>query len=405
MIRFSALLVALAIGLLVAGVAASSLPLVYVSIAVCAVAALLLGGRCAAALVGNFRHRHQANGQPVRGQPGRCPARPPPAGPPSARPQPGSSWRSEAAAAQPGRAWLASGRTPGMAGFPGRSRRWPRPRPGRGPGCRAGARDRPAEADRAARGDRRPGARAGQPGARRSQPEQPAAAAEPIHAAATDDLWDRVNEELESAGKRDSGRLSWPAGDFSIPSGMSLPAEPPEPADARWPEPASGRGPVAARRWLAAAQHARRATGRSRRPRSRPAPGRRPGHESRGPELGPAAREAAAAEPAERDDMPGVPRLGCARPAGGGQEDEAQRTVLPEDGAQGRHAQQGSARDDTAQDNTVPSRTVPVQAGAQWRRVPGMRPARTMRTWPRCGRSGRRQARVPSPPWCPVRPP
>ena len=42
MIRFSALLVALAIGLLVAGVAASNLPLVYVSIAVCAVAALLL---------------------------------------------------------------------------------------------------------------------------------------------------------------------------------------------------------------------------------------------------------------------------------------------------------------------------------------------------------------------------
>ncbi len=42
MIRFSALLVALAIGLLAAGVAASSLPLVYVSIAVCAVAALLL---------------------------------------------------------------------------------------------------------------------------------------------------------------------------------------------------------------------------------------------------------------------------------------------------------------------------------------------------------------------------
>ena len=42
MIRFSALLVALAIGLLVAGVVASSLLLVYVSIAVCAVAALLL---------------------------------------------------------------------------------------------------------------------------------------------------------------------------------------------------------------------------------------------------------------------------------------------------------------------------------------------------------------------------
>ena len=49
MIRISALLVALAIGLLVAGVAASSLPLVYVSIAVCAAAALLLA-------VGVLRH-------------------------------------------------------------------------------------------------------------------------------------------------------------------------------------------------------------------------------------------------------------------------------------------------------------------------------------------------------------
>ena len=42
MIKTSALLVVLAIGLLVAGVLASSLPLVYVSIGVCAVAALLL---------------------------------------------------------------------------------------------------------------------------------------------------------------------------------------------------------------------------------------------------------------------------------------------------------------------------------------------------------------------------
>ena len=42
MIKTSALLVVLAIGLLVAGVLASSLPMVYVSIGVCAVAALLL---------------------------------------------------------------------------------------------------------------------------------------------------------------------------------------------------------------------------------------------------------------------------------------------------------------------------------------------------------------------------
>ena len=42
MIKTSALLVVLAIGLLVAGVLASSLPMVYISIGVCAVAALLL---------------------------------------------------------------------------------------------------------------------------------------------------------------------------------------------------------------------------------------------------------------------------------------------------------------------------------------------------------------------------
>ncbi|HEX9537063.1 MAG TPA: hypothetical protein VGA04_02700, partial [Streptosporangiaceae bacterium] len=55
MIRFSALLVAVAIALLVSGVIASSLPLVYVSIGGCAVAALLLA-------VGVYRHRQQIFG-------------------------------------------------------------------------------------------------------------------------------------------------------------------------------------------------------------------------------------------------------------------------------------------------------------------------------------------------------
>ena len=55
MIKASALLVALAIGLLVAGVVASSLLMVYVSIGVCAVAALLLAAGVLCALVGDIR--------------------------------------------------------------------------------------------------------------------------------------------------------------------------------------------------------------------------------------------------------------------------------------------------------------------------------------------------------------
>ena len=65
MIRFSALLVAVAIALLVSGVIASSLPLVYVSIGGCAIAALLLA-------VGVYRHRQEifgAQGAVVRVSP------------------------------------------------------------------------------------------------------------------------------------------------------------------------------------------------------------------------------------------------------------------------------------------------------------------------------------------------
>ena len=248
MIRFSALLVALAIGLLAAGVAASSLPLVYVSIAVCAVAALLLAAGVLRHWSEIFGPRTQRVASPFAAS-----------GP---VPSPATAGRASAGRAAPGHAATA-GRArpvgaPGLAGFradagagpavqgpepavaagryraaadpDGRADRVPADpaaraaSAARGVGGRAAGQD---EADSAARGDRRSG-RKGWPARRPAEPEPVPAPAEPINAAPTDDLWDRVNEELESAGKRDSGRLSWPAGDFSIPSGMSLPAEPPE---------------------------------------------------------------------------------------------------------------------------------------------------------------------------------
>ena len=258
MIRFSALLVALAIGLLAAGVAASSLPLVYVSIAVCAVAALLLAAgvlRHWAEIFGPRTKRvaspfavsstvpsRASAGQASTGRAASRPARSAHAaaagrtGPVGA---PGlAGFRADAGAGPAARGpepAVAAGRYPAAAEPDGRADRVPADpaasvaRAARGASGQAAGQN---EADGTARGDggdRRSG-RKGWPARRQAEPEpEPAPApAEPIHAAATDDLWDRVNEELESAGKRDSGRLSWPAGDFSIPSGMSLPAEPPE---------------------------------------------------------------------------------------------------------------------------------------------------------------------------------
>ena len=242
MIRFSALLVALAIGLLVAGVAASSLPLVYVSIAVCAMAALLLAA-------GVLRHWPEIFGSGTKRTASPFAASRPVPSPASAgRPAVGPAAAGLAAAGQAGAGRAAAGPSgqatgPGLAGFRTDagagpvSRRAAEPTAvtGRDPAGAdqalpaASARPGQDEVDQASGGDRRAG-RKGWPSRRPAEPEpEPAAAAaaEPIHAAATDDLWDRVNEELESAGKRDSGRLSWPAGDFSIPSGMSLPTEPP----------------------------------------------------------------------------------------------------------------------------------------------------------------------------------
>jgi hypothetical protein len=258
MIRFSALLVALAIGLLVAGVAASSLPLVYVSIAVCAVAALLLaagvlrhwaeifgprakrvaspfaasGGVPSPATAGRATVGRTAVDRTAVGRAANRPATPGHAATPGRAGPVGApglaGFRADAGAGP-----VARGPEPAVAAGRYRADADPADRAGRVPADPAdraaspehGQAAGPDEADSVARGDRRSGRR-GWPARRPAEPEP--VPAEPIHAVPTDDLWDRVNEELESAGKRDSGRLSWPAGDFSIPSGMSLPAEPPE---------------------------------------------------------------------------------------------------------------------------------------------------------------------------------
>lgn len=200
MIRFSALLVALAIGLLVAGVAASNLPLVYVSIAVCAVAALLLAA-------GVLRHWSEIFGTATK--------------------RPASPFAASQRVPSPAPAgWT---RQTGQVGIPGLA------------GFRADAGTGDAGAGSVARKPE-PAAASGeyQPAWRPAEAEPEPAPAEPSYAAPADDLWDRVNEELESAGKRDSGRLSWPAGDFSIPSGMSLPPEPPEHERLAGPGPSAG---------------------------------------------------------------------------------------------------------------------------------------------------------------------
>ena len=157
MIKASALLAAVAIGLLVAGVLASSLLMVYVSIGVCAVAALILA-------VGILTHWSEIFG---RGE-----ARP--ASVPGAwsAPQAGVSNRPVLASAVP-------------SAVAGRQER------------HAGHED------------------AGGPPA-----GEQAAAVRPGNefpvAGRSDDLWERVEEELGSAGKRDTGALSWPATELPV---------------------------------------------------------------------------------------------------------------------------------------------------------------------------------------------
>jgi hypothetical protein len=209
-IKASALLAAVAIGLLVAGVLVSSLLMVYVSIGVCAVAALILA-------VGILTHWSEIFG---RGE---------------ARP-----------ASVPG-AWSAP-----QAGVSNRA--------GLGsavPSAVAGRQERHAGHEDAG------GPPAGeQAAAVRPGNEFPVAGR-------SDDLWERVEEELGSAGKRDTGALSWPATELPVfredpgspeqatPPGKPGPRDaspagtsawiwgrgaawqPPETSDPAWPPPAA----------------------------------------------------------------------------------------------------------------------------------------------------------------------
>ena len=243
MIKASALLVALAIGLLVAGVVGSSLLMVYVSIGVCAVAALLLA-------VGVASHWSEIFGRrEVR-----------PASEQGAWSEPQvhvtapvlASIQAQAVAAARGSGRVGreevgvrpDGARPGAARPGG-----PRPdavRPGSGRAPERPAEVVPSPAEVAGRGD-----------------EFPAAGR-------NDDLWERVEEELGSAAKRDTGALSWPGTVFPpVPPDLPVSAEsaarapeagaqgeprpgasawiwgsgagwqPPETADPAWPPPAA----------------------------------------------------------------------------------------------------------------------------------------------------------------------
>ena len=183
MIKVSALLVALAIGLLVAGVVGSSLLMVYVSIGVCAVAALLLA-------VGVLSHWSEIFGR----------REPRPASAPGAWSEP------QVNVTAPVLASIQAAAAARGSVLPGHEEAGVR---------RAGARpdDRPAEvvpspAEVAGSGDESVAPRRG------------------------DDLWERVEEELGSAAKRDTGALSWPGTVFPPmpPDGLAPAGQPAAPA-------------------------------------------------------------------------------------------------------------------------------------------------------------------------------
>ena len=210
MIKASALLVALAIGLLVAGVAGSSLLMVYVSIGVCAAAALVLAA-------GVLSHWSEIFGRR------------------EARPATQGAWSEpQVNVTAPVLASIQAVAAARGSGRPGREEAGLRP-----DGVRSG--DARTAAGQAVAG-RPPGA---QPDSRRA-PERPAEAAPPPAEVAgwgdefparrrSDDLWQRVEEELGSAAKRDTGALSWPATVFP-----PIPADVPEPAESAAPAPEAG---------------------------------------------------------------------------------------------------------------------------------------------------------------------
>ncbi len=167
MIKASALLVALAMGLLVASVIASSLLMVYLSIGVCAVAALLLAA-------GVLSHWPEIFG---RGEP-----------------RPASMQES----------WSAPQVQVGTPALPVTQATG-------------------TQATGAGPGDRRP--RRENAGGRPSAPPVEVVVPEPEFPAAArgDDLWERVEEELGSGAKRDTGALSWPGTELPVPPGAAGP--------------------------------------------------------------------------------------------------------------------------------------------------------------------------------------
>ncbi len=183
MIKASALLAALAIGLLVAGVLASSLLMVYVSIGVCVVAALILA-------VGILTHWSEIFGG-GESRPASVP----------------ESW--SAPQVQVSTPVLASAQASGtqVTGSPAAGT--------------AGREDRRPQHEDA--GDRPPA----------PPVDVGRAPAEVPVAGSGDDLWERVDEELGSVGKRDTGALSWPGIELPVPPeppGSSGKAAPPETA-------------------------------------------------------------------------------------------------------------------------------------------------------------------------------
>ena len=331
MIKFSALLVALAIGLLAAGVAASSLLLVYVAIGVCLVSAVLLA-------VGVVRHWAEIFGSESRV--------------PAAGTVPGTALLRGGRRAVRGRAsrgdsrgrGSGSGNRPRRGGgrLPGRSRPAGtgggagRRAPGgwsRDGGTTAGPVTGPVRGDRSRREDRRPGREDKRPGRREERrprrkdtggrPGQAPGGARPSpacssgrrqsgHPAPPDDLWERVAEELESAGKRDTGDLAWPAAEFPLPPEPAAPAVPAWPGEPRgssgtgWPD-----GPERPPGFGDPAFPSRAATpGRTRPDPRSPHPGSRPDERPSEPRLC-------------RDLAPSTlrspgPRLRCARLPGDG---------------------------------------------------------------------------------------
>jgi hypothetical protein len=222
-IKASALLVALAIGLLVAGVVASSLLMVYVSIGVCVAAALLLAAGVLAHWSEIFGRREARPATPgAWSEPQVNVTAPVLASIQAVAVARGSARPGrEEAGVRPDGARPGSGRPVGEPLSGGQAER------GRADGGRVP--ERPAEvvpspAEVAGRGDEFPAPRR------------------------SDDLWERVEEELGSAAKRDTGALSWPATVFP-----PVPPDAPEPAEsaARAPEAGPhGEPRVGAGAWL-----------------------------------------------------------------------------------------------------------------------------------------------------------